>query len=128
MELIIPYRLSVSESGFRIRNSGGDADGLVEFMWWLLKEFDWLDRSFNPSIHTMFPYLKPIGESIELVRSKWTGGVSAGILVLTHLDTKSIIGIGVKYVYIPYPSGIVSLEGSSLKRFRSITLFLIGGS
>ena len=77
---------------------------------------------------TMFPYLKPVGESIKLAKSKWTAGASAGILVITPLDAKSIIGIGIKYAYIPYPNGVISLEGNWLKKFSSIVLFLVGGS
>ncbi len=75
----------------------------------------YINAAAGPTMIYVFPYNLEYFSAIGHGQPKFTAGGYAGFGAYFGSASSSLLGIDIRYYYIPYPGGLVSLENSDLK-------------
>lgn len=88
----------------------------------------YLTGGVGPTMIYVFPYNEEYFSALGKGQLKYTFGGYIGAGAFFGSERSSLLGLNLRYYYVPYYSGIESLEGSSKTQFGGVYISLSFGS
>ena len=88
----------------------------------------YISAAAGPTMIYVFPYNEEYFSAIGNGSPRYTAGGYIGLGAFFGTERSSLLGLNLRYYFVPYPGGVESLQGISKKQFGGFFITLNFGS